>query len=105
MARVLGGALLSLGVVGIAARGMPGRGLTIAYIVYDMATVGMLASAGISGTASGRLLWPVVAVHLLLAFALVIAWLRASCRACYVRAPPTSPTAQVSRNHERISPG
>lgn len=73
VARVLGGALLSLGVVGIAARGTADRGLTIAYIVYDMASVGVLASAGISGTASGRLLWPVVAVHLLLAFALVIA--------------------------------
>jgi len=73
VARVLGGALLSLGVVGIAARGTAGRGLTIAYVVYDVASVGVLASAGISGTASGRLLWPVVAVHLLLALALVIA--------------------------------
>lgn len=72
VARVLGGALLALGVVGIAARGAADRELTIAYIVYDMASLGVLASAGISGTASGRLLWPVVAVHLLLAFALVI---------------------------------
>jgi hypothetical protein len=52
--------------------------VTIAYIVYDVATAAVLASAGIAGTASGGLLWPVVAVHLLLAIALVIAWLRAS---------------------------
>jgi hypothetical protein len=78
VARVLGGALLALGVVGAVARGTANRGATITYIVYDVATVAVLASAGISGTASGGLLWPVVAVHLLLAFALVIAWLRAS---------------------------
>jgi hypothetical protein len=77
VARVLGGALLALGVAGVVARGAANRGATIAYIVYDVAAVGVLASAGISGTASGGLLWPVVAVHLLLAFALVIAWLRA----------------------------
>jgi hypothetical protein len=77
VARVLGGALLALGVAGAVARGPASRGATIAYIVYDVAAVVVLASAGISDTASGGLLWPVVAVHLLLAFALVIAWLRA----------------------------
>jgi hypothetical protein len=78
VARVLGGALLALGVVGAVARGRPNQGVTTAYIVYDLATLAVLASAGIAGTASGGLLWPVVAAHLLLAFALVIAWLRAS---------------------------
>jgi hypothetical protein len=52
--------------------------VTVAYLVYNVATVAVLATAGISGTASGGLLWSVVAVHLLLAFALVIAWLPAS---------------------------
>jgi hypothetical protein len=76
--RVLGGALLALGVAGFVARGPANRGMAIAYIVYEVTAGAVLASAGISGTASGGLLWPVVAVHLLLAFALVIAWLRAS---------------------------
>jgi hypothetical protein len=78
VARVLGGALLALGVVGAVERGTANRSVTIAYIVYDVAAVAVLASAGISGTATGRLLWPVVAVHLLLAVAFVITWLRAS---------------------------
>jgi hypothetical protein len=78
VARVLGGALLAIGVMGAGARGTSNREVTIAYIVYDVAAALVLASAGIAGTASGGLLWPVVAVHLLLAFALVIAWLRAS---------------------------
>jgi hypothetical protein len=78
VARVLGGALLALGVVGAVARGTAHREVTIAYIVYNVATVAVLATAGIWGTASGGLLWSVVAVHLLLAFALVIAWLPAS---------------------------
>jgi hypothetical protein len=78
VARVLGGALLALGVVGVVARGMTAnRGATIAYVAYDVAAAAVLASAGISGTARGGLLWPVVAVHVLLALALVIAWLRA----------------------------
>jgi hypothetical protein len=81
VARVLGGALLALGIVGVAARGATAnRGATIAYVAYDLAAAAVLASAGISGTASGGLLWPVVAVHVLLAFALVIAWLRAARR-------------------------
>ena len=78
VARVLGGALLALGVVGAAAHGTGNRGVTIAYIVYDLTTVVVLASAGISGTATGGLLWPVIAVHLLLAVAFVITWRRAS---------------------------
>jgi hypothetical protein len=78
VARVLGGALLAIGVMGAGARGAANREVTIAYIVYDVATAAVLASAGIAGTASGGLLWPVVAVHLLLAFALVVAWLRAA---------------------------
>jgi hypothetical protein len=38
------------------------REVTIAYLVYNVATVAVLATAGISGTASGGLLWSVVAV-------------------------------------------
>jgi hypothetical protein len=77
VARVLGGALLALGALGAVARGTAHREVTIAYIVYNVAAVAVLAIAGISGTASGGLLWAVVALHLVLAFALVIAWLRA----------------------------
>jgi hypothetical protein len=73
VARVLGGALLALGAAGTVARVAPNAGVTIAYFVYNVATVAVLASAGISGTASGGLLWPVVAVHLLLALAVVMA--------------------------------
>jgi len=66
--RVLGGALLGLGIAGASARGRtPERRIVLAYLVYNVSTAAVLAAASLAGTANGILLWPVVAVHALLA--------------------------------------
>jgi hypothetical protein len=70
--RVLGGALVGLGIAGASARGRtPGRRIVLAYVVYNVSTPAVLAAASVAGTASGILLWPVVAVHALLAVVLI----------------------------------
>ena len=70
--RVLGGALIGLGIAGASARGhTPERRIVLAYVVYNVSAAAILAAAGVAGTASGILLWPVVAVHALLAVALL----------------------------------
>ena len=70
--RVLGGALIGLGIAGASARGRtPERPIVLAYVVYNVSTAAVLAAAGVAGTASGILLWPVVAVHALLALVLL----------------------------------
>jgi len=79
VARVLAGALLALAVAG--AKAQVEQDVALAYIVYNVATVVVLASAGIAGTATGRLLWPVVAVHLILAAALLVAYISRDRRA------------------------
>lgn len=70
--RVLGGALLALGVAGIGASAHPDWGVRIAYVLYDFATASILVSASLGGTAGGALLWPVVTVHAALGTALLI---------------------------------
>jgi hypothetical protein len=73
VARILGGALLALGVAGMLTRGeSPERGLVLAFIVYDTSTTVVLAWAGAAGTADGWLLWPVVGLHAILAAALAV---------------------------------
>jgi hypothetical protein len=70
--RVLGGALIGLGIAGASARGRtPERPIVLAYVVYNVSTATVLAAASVAGTASGILLWPVVAVHALLALVLL----------------------------------
>jgi hypothetical protein len=70
--RVLGGALLALGIAGASGRiRMPERPIVLAYVVYNVSTATILAAASVAGTASGILLWPVVAVHALLALVLL----------------------------------
>jgi hypothetical protein len=70
--RVLGGALVALGIAGASGRiRMPERPIVLAYVVYDVSTATILAAASVAGTASGILLWPVVAVHALLALVLL----------------------------------
>ena len=72
VARVLGGALVGLGIAGASARGhTPERRIVLAYVVYNISTATILAAASVAGTASGILLWPVVAVHALLALVLL----------------------------------
>jgi hypothetical protein len=70
--RVLGGALVALGIAGASGRiRMPERPIVLAYVVYNVSTATILAAASVAGTASGILLWPVVAVHALLALVLL----------------------------------
>lgn len=74
--RVLGGALLALGVAGIGASAHPDRGVRIAYVLYDFATATILVSAGLGGEAGGAFLWPVVIVHAALGTALLVTSMR-----------------------------
>ena len=70
--RVLGGALVGLGIAGASARGRtPERRIVLAYLVYNVSTAAVLAAASVAGTANGILLWLVVAVHALLAVVLL----------------------------------
>jgi len=70
--RVLGGALLGLGIAGAATghRSQESR-IAQAYVVYDASTATILGVASLAGTADGSLLWPVVALHAFLAAALI----------------------------------
>ena len=73
MARVLGGALLALGVAGMLTRGdVPERGVVLAFFVYNTSTTVVLAWAGAAGVADGWLLWPVVGLHGILAVAVAV---------------------------------
>lgn len=74
--RVLGGALLALGVAGIASSAHLDRGVSIAYVLYDFATATILVSADLGGAAGGALLWPVVTVHAALGTALLVTSMR-----------------------------
>ena len=71
LARVLGGALLALGIAGSFAHDSGGRGITLAFVVYNAATVAILTAAGLAGSATGFLLWPTVAAHAFLGIALL----------------------------------
>jgi hypothetical protein len=75
VARVLGGALLALGVAGmVTRRDPPERGVALALLVYNTSTTVVLAWAGAAGVADGWLLWPVVGLHAILAAALAVGW-------------------------------
>ncbi|MDA0160748.1 hypothetical protein OM076_10770 [Solirubrobacter ginsenosidimutans] len=66
--RVLGGALLALGIGGgLTDPRAPERGIRVAFVVYNASTAALLASAGIAGSADGVLLWPASALHALIA--------------------------------------
>src|SRR5688572_16891187 len=66
--RVLGGALLALGIGGglMDPRG-PERGIRVAFFAYNASTAATLALAGVTGSANGVLLWPASALHALIA--------------------------------------
>jgi hypothetical protein len=77
VARVLGGALLSLGIAGaLEDEHSPDTGVTLGFIVYNASTAAILAAAGAAGSADGALLWPVVAIHAVAAVTLAVGWLR-----------------------------
>ena len=66
--RVLGGALLALGIGGgLADQRAPERGIRVAFLVYNASTAAILALAGVAGSADGVLLWPAAALHALIA--------------------------------------
>jgi hypothetical protein len=69
--RVLGGALLALGIGGLTDPHAPERGIRVAFFVYNASAAAMLALAGVAGSADGVLLWPASALHALIALGIV----------------------------------
>ena len=63
VARILGAALLALGVAGWMAGATPERGLALAFVGYNLITTALLVVGGLNGSADGSLLWPAAAVH------------------------------------------
>jgi hypothetical protein len=77
VARVLGGALLGLGVSGVIAnRETPERGIAVAFGIYNVSTTITLVAAGLSNTADGALLWPTACLHAVVTAALIVGPLR-----------------------------
>ena len=72
VARVLGGALLGLGVAGVAHGKPPARGITFAFVIYNFSTATILVVAGLAGTADGSMLWPVAALHAVVTAGLIV---------------------------------
>jgi hypothetical protein len=70
VARILGGALVALGVAGWMAGPTPQRGLTLAFVGYNVITTALLVVGGLNGSADGTLLWPAAAVHAIASAAL-----------------------------------
>ena len=66
--RVLGGALLALGIGGgLTDPHAPERGIRVAFFVYNASTAAILALAGVACSADGVLLWPASVLHALIA--------------------------------------
>jgi hypothetical protein len=62
--RVLGGALVALGVAAMFPSGQaPEREVALGFAVYNASTTVILGVAGVTGAADGWLLWPVVGIH------------------------------------------
>ena len=77
VARVLGGALLGLGVAGtIADRETPERGIAVAFGIYNVSTTVILVAAGLANTADGAWLWPVAGLHAVVTGGLIVGPLR-----------------------------
>jgi hypothetical protein len=49
------------------------KGTYVAMIVYNLLVALLLAEAGVSGTANGALLWPVVVIHLVFTILIALA--------------------------------
>jgi hypothetical protein len=68
--RVLGGALLALGVAAMFPPGQsPERGVALGFAIYNASTFVIL---GVAGVADGWLLWSVVGIHGILTVALIV---------------------------------
>jgi hypothetical protein len=68
--RVLGGALLALGVAAMFPPGQsPERGVALGFAIYNASTTVIL---GVAGVADGWLLWSVVGIHGILTVALIV---------------------------------
>ncbi len=70
VARILGTALLAIGVTCALARGesrVTARAVLVGIVVYDVLVTLLLASSGASLGIAGPALWPAVALHTLLA--------------------------------------
>ena len=69
--RILGAALVALGLACWPARRDPGGpalvGLLAGMVAYDVAAATVLAAAGLVGNMTGLALWPAVAAHVVLA--------------------------------------
>jgi hypothetical protein len=72
VARILGGALCALGAAGWMAGTTPERGLMLAFVGYNVITTALLVMGGLNGSADGRLLWPVAALHAIASAALCL---------------------------------
>jgi len=70
VARILGGALVALAVAGWMAGPTPERGITLAFVGYNVITTVLLIVGGLNGSADGSLLWPAAAVHAIASAAL-----------------------------------
>jgi len=83
--RVLGAALLALGVAGALTdtRSLD-RGIVFSFFVYNASTTTILAVASVAGSADGILLWPVAFLHAVIAVAIAVGWRRGG-----KRRPPT----------------
>ena len=78
VARMLGAALFALGVAGWMAGATPQRGLTLAFVSYNVVATVILVVGGLSGSAEGSLLWPAAALHAVVSAALITGALRAA---------------------------
>ena len=70
VARILGAALVALGVAGWTTGPTPERGLTLAFVGYNVITTVLLVVGGLNGSADGSLLWPAAALHTIASAAL-----------------------------------
>jgi hypothetical protein len=76
VARILGGALFALGIAGWMAGAPPERGLTLAFVSYNVLATAILVVGGLEGSADGSLLWPAAALHAIASVALIAGALR-----------------------------
>jgi hypothetical protein len=80
VARMLGAALFALGIAGWMIGAASERGLTLAFVSYNVFATAILVLGGLAGSADGILLWPAAALHAIASAALITGALRAESR-------------------------